>query len=260
MRPTSQPDQTVNPTGDRPSNQPATPADGRGESTVRQPTPQQPGPPVTTGAAPQQSRLHPSMTEPATTPATATGAMVALPVMGGLLALVLIAGVIAGWVARSATRDVAGPRPGPGAPDLTTTSPSPSPTASPSTASPSPSTSAASVERDRAALLASTLIDLADRITNEVLADRARDAIRSAGWTVVDPRGQPFDPDQHRAVDRLVTGDAALDRAVAATERPGYRDPAGNLVRPPEVIVYRYEPPSPLQRPLGPAPVPGGDR
>ena len=178
--------------------------------------PNQPAHPATpmTGGAPGQSPGITVTSQPATVPEPAAGG-VPVPVVGGLLVAALVAGAVLGWLIRTASRSTEEDR------------------------RPPPATTGQGRDTE---LLAAALIDLGDRITNPALADRARNAVRSAGWTVVDPQGQPFDPDRHHAVDRQVTGDQRLDRVVAATERPGWIDPAGTVVRYPDVIVYRYEP------------------
>ena len=88
--------------------------------------------------------------------------------------------------------------------------------------------------------LAHAAIDVRDRVGNAALADRLAAGLAATGWTTVDPTGDRFDPARHVAVDREPTGDAGLGGVIAAVERVGYLGPDGDLVRPPEVVVYAY--------------------
>jgi hypothetical protein len=210
---------------DRTTNQPAAPADnGRTRA------------PVAAAPATAAPASEPVITRPAATPVADTAGGVPVPVAGGLLAVALLVGVLAGWLIRAARRDSSAGPTAPGPADVR--------------AVPAPDGGDVAAERARSDRLAGALIDLGDRVTNPGLVDRVRAAVESAGWTVVDPRGQRFDPDRHRAVDHEATAQDELDRVVAATERLGYVDPDGTLRRFPEVVVYRF---------TGP-PVPGASR
>jgi molecular chaperone GrpE (heat shock protein) len=84
-------------------------------------------------------------------------------------------------------------------------------------------------------------IDIRDHLTSAALADRLGQALWAAGVGEVRADGEPFDPQRHQAVDHVATAERSLDGTVAATERPGYVD-GGAVVRPPQVVVHRYQP------------------
>jgi hypothetical protein len=88
--------------------------------------------------------------------------------------------------------------------------------------------------------LARAAIDVRDRVRNPALAERLGAGLEATGWTSVDPTGDRFDPTRHVAVDREPTSDAGLGGLIATVERVGYLGPDGEVVRPPEVVVYAY--------------------
>lgn len=88
--------------------------------------------------------------------------------------------------------------------------------------------------------LVAAVVDVRDKVNSEALDDQLGAGLASVGYVTVDPAGQPFDAGAHLAVDRETTTDPALDGVIALSERVGYRDAAGVLVRQPEVVVYRY--------------------
>ncbi len=198
-----------------------------------------------TPPAPATTRPEPSA---AVGPAVTGGSDgVSLPVVGLGLLVALAIGVAVGYVVRllaapntsapnTSARNVAGPNAA--APDVAR------PVANRSTGDPAGgrAADAAVLEaRRRATLLADTLVEVRDRVANRAISDRIGSALDAAGWTTIDPTGEPFDPHVHRAVDREITDDAELDRTVAATERVGYTDDLGAVVRLPEVVVFHHE-------------------
>lgn len=95
-------------------------------------------------------------------------------------------------------------------------------------------------ERDT---LAQTCIDVADRMgDNPALLSRIRHGLSHAGYDVIDPSGHRFDREQHEGIQVTPTSNPDLDMIVAATARVGYRR-ADQLIRQPEVAVYRYTTP-----------------
>ena len=52
--------------------------------------------------------------------------------------------------------------------------------------------------------------------------------------------GTPFDPKRQRALRTSDTAEAAQNKTVAATLRPGYEKNDGTVVRPEMVEVWRY--------------------
>jgi hypothetical protein len=93
---------------------------------------------------------------------------------------------------------------------------------------------------DREALI-STLVDLTDLIDSAALRAKARRALAAAGVESLDATGKQFDASQHRAVNRIPAPDHDHHAQVAETERLGYSD-RGELIRPPEVLVYWHDP------------------
>lgn len=175
---------------------------------------------------------------------------VALPLVGIGVVLALAVGVALGYLARAPRSDRSSVQ--------SAVRPS-EPTAPVSAASASPSSVDGSTqgtatpgavdqlagqlasERQRSRSLADALIEVRDRIDNPALSERIGTALQSAGWYTVDPTGAPFDPERHRSVDRDSTDDPSLHRTVAITERLGYQDASGNLLRIPEVVVYQHD-------------------
>ena len=81
---------------------------------------------------------------------------------------------------------------------------------------------------------------LVDTTNSPALHQEALEALRAAGFTLIDPVGQQFDPQLHVAVGRRATTDPRSHNLVAETVRPGcYGD--GLLVREAEVIVFRTD-------------------
>lgn len=136
---------------------------------------------------------------------------VAAPVVGGLLLAAVVVGVALGYLIRSSR--------------------SPKPAAGPANAALSGTESE----------LVSAVIDVRDRVDNKALADRLGAGLASAGWVTLDPGGERFDPALQNAVDREPAPSPDLDGKVAAVERVGYRDRSGTVLRPPDVVVYRYD-------------------
>lgn len=104
-----------------------------------------------------------------------------------------------------------------------------------------------------------------DRVRREftILSDHVETAIDLLGAVSLDVQvGDLFDPRVHQAVKNVPTGDAALDRKVAAVLRQGFTfDPAGKPVLYARVRVYSYdsllEPasltPKPTTEPIAPS-------
>jgi molecular chaperone GrpE len=79
-----------------------------------------------------------------------------------------------------------------------------------------------------------------DSAASPALYREAVDALGAAGFTLIDPVGQQFDPTMHLAVARRATTDPRSHNRIAETVRPGcYGD--GRLVREAEVVVYRTD-------------------
>jgi molecular chaperone GrpE (heat shock protein) len=90
-------------------------------------------------------------------------------------------------------------------------------------------------------LLVAELIDLRDRVGSDALRDEIAARLRDVGVEELSvTQGEMFDASRHRGVDTVPVGDPGWNQRVASTERPGYSD-AGQVLRPPEVTVYRYE-------------------
>jgi molecular chaperone GrpE len=96
---------------------------------------------------------------------------------------------------------------------------------------------ASALARDRQVLV-KACVEVSDVVSSAALRSQLVDTLADVGVTPIQVRvGERFDPARHRAVDRVVTDDQALDDLVAETERPGYSD-RGARLRLPEVLVY----------------------
>ena len=83
-------------------------------------------------------------------------------------------------------------------------------------------------------------LHLSDSVSSSALRSDIDVALRAAGYDLLVPTGQPFDPALHDAVERRPTTDARDHNVVAATYRAGCRG-RGHLLRSPEVAVFRFE-------------------
>jgi hypothetical protein len=92
-------------------------------------------------------------------------------------------------------------------------------------------------ERDS---LAFACMELADLVSSPSLAHKVLEALRRAGYDSIDPVGDVFYPQQHRAVETRPTSDSAQHNRIAAIERRGYLG-HGRVVRVPEVAVFRLQ-------------------
>lgn len=210
---------------------------GEGGAVVR---PQRPASVVGPGSERPTATTQPEVPSAAGDPAAAGGSDgVALPVVGLGLIVALAIGLAVGYVVRlltappsgsSAPDPVARPAATPPFPDRMVDAPAPVRAAE----------AAAAEAQGRATALAGALVEVRDRVANRAISDRIGAALDAAGWRTVDPTGEPFDPDVHLAVDRELSDDADLDRTVAATERVGYIDERGAVVRLPEVVVFHH--------------------
>ncbi|GAA0377846.1 hypothetical protein Acor_43800 [Acrocarpospora corrugata] len=75
------------------------------------------------------------------------------------------------------------------------------------------------------------------------LAELLGAALAAAGISEVRPDGEPFDGERHEAVDTAPTDDPDAHDTIAETVRAGYLDGA-EVLRVPQVVVYRRDPPS----------------
>ncbi|GIH24547.1 hypothetical protein Aph01nite_28570 [Acrocarpospora phusangensis] len=75
------------------------------------------------------------------------------------------------------------------------------------------------------------------------LADLLGAALAEAGVSEVRPDGEPFDGELHEAVDTAPTEDPDAHGTIAETVRAGYLD-GDQVLRVPQVVVYRQDPPS----------------
>jgi len=57
--------------------------------------------------------------------------------------------------------------------------------------------------------------------------------------------GEPFDPQRHQATGSATTAVVALDRTIAEVRRMGFRRDDGRMLRPVDVVVFRYVAPAP---------------
>ncbi len=88
--------------------------------------------------------------------------------------------------------------------------------------------------------LARKYLRLVDTANSPALYQEAVNALQSAGLTLIDPAGKPFDPAVHVAVGRRATTDPRSHNVVAETIRHGcYGE--GRVMREAEVIVYRTD-------------------
>lgn len=101
---------------------------------------------------------------------------------------------------------------------------------------------AASQQADAAASshgeLARRLLELEEIAPSGVFRERLLATMQQAGVHADDPTGEAFDPQRHRAVERVATADPALHNTIAETIRPGY-SLGGRVLSRPEVSVYR---------------------
>jgi molecular chaperone GrpE (heat shock protein) len=73
---------------------------------------------------------------------------------------------------------------------------------------------------------------------------RVREVLHDAGATTVMPQyGDAFDPRVHQAAGSAPTHDGDLDRTVAEVRREGLAMEGGKLLRPADVVVFRYTEP-----------------
>jgi molecular chaperone GrpE (heat shock protein) len=84
------------------------------------------------------------------------------------------------------------------------------------------------------------LVDVGDQLDSAALAAWVTQALAEVGVAEVVVDGQRFDPGRHQAVDHVATTDPAADGLVARTSRRGFTD-RDRVVRPPQVLVYRYQ-------------------
>src|SRR5262249_18761216 len=76
------------------------------------------------------------------------------------------------------------------------------------------------------------------------LDTRGREGLHDLGATLVRPQiGDPFDPRAPQAAGSALTNDQALDRTVADVRRDGLSVHEGRVLRPADVVVFRYQPP-----------------
>jgi hypothetical protein len=88
--------------------------------------------------------------------------------------------------------------------------------------------------------LARKYLRLVDEASSPALYEEAVEALASAGFRLINPVGQKFDPTLHLAVGRRATSDPHAHNVIAETIRQGcYRD--GRVVREAEVVVYRTD-------------------
>jgi hypothetical protein len=91
-----------------------------------------------------------------------------------------------------------------------------------------------------------TLVDawigIGDELAGTPLARRVDHVLASVGVERIDPVGQPFDPKEHAAEERVATDDPSKHNVIAATVHAGYVD-GGRTIRLPKVAVYRRQRP-----------------
>lgn len=92
---------------------------------------------------------------------------------------------------------------------------------------------------ERAALIRLCVYAL-DRARSPGVEQRLSEGLDDVGVAALRPDGARFDPAQHEAGGTVPTEDPALDGVIAETETPGFAD-RGRVVRPPVVIVYRFQ-------------------
>lgn len=83
------------------------------------------------------------------------------------------------------------------------------------------------------------------------LAGQVEELLHDAGVFAVQAGiGEPFDPQCHQATGSATTDVSALDRTIAEVRRSGLRRDDGRLLRPVDVVVFRYvAPPPPAAQP-----------
>lgn len=73
------------------------------------------------------------------------------------------------------------------------------------------------------------------------IAGRIAELLHDAGVRPIEPGvGEPFDSSQHHAVGAADAPDAASDRTVAEVRRAGLAQDDGRVLRPADVVVFRY--------------------
>lgn len=94
---------------------------------------------------------------------------------------------------------------------------------------------------ERAALVGA-LVELHEMVSSDALRAQVTEQLAAVGVLPVEVEpGTRFDPDRHRGVQAVPATDPASDGTVATCDRPGWAD-RGTPLRPPEVIVRRWEP------------------
>jgi molecular chaperone GrpE (heat shock protein) len=87
--------------------------------------------------------------------------------------------------------------------------------------------------------------DGSDSADLEFLEKRVAELLHDSGVLPLSPEpGTPFDPKEHQATGRATTEDPAADRTVAELRRAGLRRDDGRMLRPADVVVYRYVAPA----------------
>jgi molecular chaperone GrpE (heat shock protein) len=87
--------------------------------------------------------------------------------------------------------------------------------------------------------------DGSDSADLEFLEKRVAELLHDSGVLPLTPEpGTPFDPKEHQATGRATTDDPAADRTVAEVRRAGLRRDDGRMLRPADVVVYRYVAPA----------------
>lgn len=77
------------------------------------------------------------------------------------------------------------------------------------------------------------------------LEARVAELLHDSGVLPLSPElGAPFDPQVHQATGSATTGDVTADRTVAELRRAGLRRDDGRMLRPADVVVYRYVAPT----------------
>lgn len=78
------------------------------------------------------------------------------------------------------------------------------------------------------------------------LDGQVQELLHDAGVLTVQAEiGEPFDPQCHQATSSATTADSALHRTVAEVRRMGLRRDDGRMLRPVDVVVFRYVAPPP---------------
>lgn len=156
-----------------------------------------------------------------------------------------VAGATAGTAVtrRSSARSAASPEDGPPpetAPDRAMDLPAGA-LAGPSAAITHVATSTPPADREREVLVRA-LIDVGDLVTSAAVRGQITHRLADVGVeTLGADVGEPFDPDRHRGVQSTPAPARELDGTVAECDRTGWTD-RGRVLRPPEVVVHRWEP------------------